>query len=80
MNRKDKNNLRFFLMRRTLERASGKLNAGVQDLVDLDFKKVTPNLLERCLEEIFDEYVKRGASDQVAKGPELEKFVNETAL
>jgi hypothetical protein len=80
MNRKDKNNLRFFLMRRALERISGKLNAGVQDLVDLDFKKVTPNLLEQCLKEIWDEYTKRGASDQVAKGPELEKFVNEAAL
>ena len=80
LNRQDRNNLRFYLMRRALARAVGKLKVGVQDLAELEFAKVTGDVLSKSLDEIGEQYVKLGASDQVAKGPELERFVNENNL
>jgi hypothetical protein len=80
MNRQDRNNLRFYLMRRALARAVNKLTVGVQDLADLDLAKVTTTVLSKSLSEIWSQYLVLGANDQTAKGPELEKVVNEKGL
>lgn len=80
LSRKDQNNLRFYLMRRSLMRATGKLNVGVQDLADVDEKAFTNKVLESSYTEVREAYQKLGESDQVAKGVELEKVVNSSAL
>jgi len=76
LSRKDRNNLRFYLMRRALIRAVGKMNAGVQDLADAPEDAFTHQLMGVAFEECRENYVELGGSDQVAKGVDLEAIVN----
>ena len=80
LSRKDRNNLRFYLMRRALIRATKKLKAGVQDLADVTENAFTPKLLDVAYRECRENYTELGASDQAAKGADLEAIVNGLSL
>jgi hypothetical protein len=80
LSRKDKNNLRFYLMRRALIRASKKKNPGIQDIADISEKEFTATVLDAAYSEVKENYDGLGASDQVAKGTELETIVNGLSL
>jgi hypothetical protein len=79
LSRKDQNNLRFYLMRRVLIQATQKLKAGIQDLADLS-EKTSSDVMDAAYAEVNEEYLRLGGSDQVAKGVELEKFVNTSPI
>ena len=76
LSRKDRNNLRFFLVRRALILAASKLNPGVQDLADISEKSFTKELFDRAFGEVLENYLGLGGSDQVAKGADFEAIVN----
>jgi hypothetical protein len=76
LSRKDKNNLRFYLMRRVFIRATKKLKAGVQDLADTPEDAFTAKVMDVAYGECRENYLELGASDQVAKGADLESIVN----
>jgi hypothetical protein len=80
LSRKDKSNLRFYLMRRALMRAAKKKNPGVQDLADLPETAFTKAVLDASYSEVHANYVGLGASDQAAKGNEFEAIVNGLSL
>lgn len=76
ISRKDKNNLRFYVMRRALIRAVRKVKSGVQDLADMSDGAVTPRIMDIAYGECRENYLELGGSDQVAKGTDLEAIVN----
>jgi hypothetical protein len=76
LSRKDRNNLRFYLMRRALIRATKKLRAGVQDLADVAEGAFTDRIMDVAYGECRENYTELGASDQAAKGADLEAIVN----
>jgi len=80
LSRQERNNLRFYLMRRTLIRTCKKLKAGINDLRTLAINDVTVDILDQAFKEVREQYAKLGASDQAAKGSDLEKSVNEKPL
>jgi hypothetical protein len=73
--RKDQNNLRFYLMRRALIEVSKKKKPGVQDLADLKEGVFTDKAMDAAFGVVNGAYNKLGATDQVAKGVELEKEI-----
>jgi hypothetical protein len=75
LQRKDQNNLRFYLMRRALIEVSKKKKPGVQDLADRKDGDFTDKVMEAAFAVVHAAYEKLGATDQVAKGVELEKQI-----
>jgi AIPR protein len=73
--RKDQNNLRFYLMRRALIEVSKKKKPGVQDLADLKDSDFTDKVMDSAFAVVYAAYQKLGATDQVAKGVDLEKEI-----
>lgn len=74
--RKDQNNLRFYLMRRALIEVSKKKKPGIQDLADLKDSDFTDNIMDAAFAVVYAAYEKLGATDQVAKGVDLEKEID----
>ena len=72
--------MRFFLMRRALIRAAKKTKSGVQDLADIPDKEYSDKVLHAAFDEIFENYLELGSSDQVAKGADFEGIVNGLSL
>jgi hypothetical protein len=75
LQRKDQNNLRFYLMRRALIEVSKKKKPGVQDLADLKDGDFTDKIMDAAFAVVYAAYQKLGATDQVAKGVDLEKAI-----
>jgi AIPR protein len=80
LSRKDKNNLRFYLMRRAFIRATKKKNAGVQDLADAAQDAFTATVMDVAYGECRENYLELGSSDQVAKGVDLEAIINDLSI
>lgn len=75
LQRKDQNNLRFYLMRRALIEVSKKRKPGVQDLADRKDGDFTDKVMDAAFSVVHASYKKLGATDQVAKGIELEQEI-----
>jgi hypothetical protein len=75
LQRKDQNNLRFYLMRRGLIEVSKKKKPGVQDLADLKDGDFTDKIMDAAFAVVHAAYETLGATDQVAKGVDLEKKI-----
>ena len=58
---------------------AGQVNPSADDISKIDPAEVTEDLLREGTNVVFAEYEKLGATDQVAKGPELKKKIRAEA-
>jgi hypothetical protein len=75
----DRNNLRFYVAAYVAWMLSGRVDPSADDISKIDPAEITEDLLKDATRVVFQEYDKLGATDQVAKGPELKKVVRAEA-
>lgn len=73
IDKKHVNNLRFYLAMMVSLSLTGVPRPSVTQVSQIDISLINDQLLRDCLEIVFPIYEELGASDQVAKGNELEK-------
>lgn len=76
---RDRNNLRFYVATYLVWLLAGT-SPSAADIAKLDPDDLTDALVEEATNLVFQEYHRLGATDQVAKGPELKKAVRTLAL
>ena len=54
---------------------AGTVDPSADDIARVDQSKITDTLVNSAADVVYQEYTKLGATDQVAKGPELKKIV-----
>lgn len=74
---RDRSNLRFYVLFWLTCTQTGKTNITPTNLATLDVKVVGDSQVEAAADEVWKIYEHLGASDQIAKGPELRKKVLE---
>jgi hypothetical protein len=70
---RDRSNLRFYVLFWLTCTLTGKTSPGPADLVKIDVKAVGDPMVEAAADEIWKIYDQLGATDQIAKGPELRR-------
>jgi hypothetical protein len=73
--RKDRNNLRFYVLMHAVSTLSGEKTPGLKTIAGLDPTAVTDSAIDASLKVVRSEYEKLGGTDQVAKGPSLRDAV-----
>jgi len=71
----DRNNLRFYVATYVAWMLAGRVDPSADDISKIDPAEITDDLLTEATNVVFGEYEKLGATDQVAKGPELKRVV-----
>jgi hypothetical protein len=69
------NNIRFYIATLATLRLSGVPRPSVSAVAGLDLRGFTDEVLNTAAQEVFDQYTRLGATDQVAKGPDLERVI-----
>lgn len=72
---RDRNNLRFYVAAYAAWVLAGTVDPSADDIAKVDQSKITDILVNAAADVVYQEYTKLGATDQVAKGPELKKIV-----
>lgn len=73
MSARDRTNLRFYVLFWLSSILIGKANPKPNDLAEMDLKAVGDSEVETAADEVWKIYHQLGATDQIAKGPELRK-------
>lgn len=74
---RDRSNLRFYVLFWLGCVLTGKLDPKATDIAGIDIKAVTEADVETAVDEVSKLYNSLGATDQIAKGPELKRVVIE---
>lgn len=70
--RSHSNNLRFYISTLVVLRACALPRPAINEVARLDLLKVTSEVIAAATREVYDAYAALGATDQIAKGPNLQ--------
>jgi hypothetical protein len=73
MKARDRSNLRFYVLLWLAAIGTRKVTPKPDDIAKLDLKAIDDGHVELAVDEVWKLYEALGASDQVAKGPDLRK-------
>jgi hypothetical protein len=74
---RDRANLRFYVLFWLAASATGKVSPVAADVAKIDLKKLDDGQIEAAIDQVFSFYTALGATDQIAKGPELKRQLAE---
>ncbi len=74
---RDRTNLRFYALYWLGGILSGKINPSAPEIAALDVKSISDSVLQGAIDAVGVRYAALGATDQIAKGPDLRKLTSD---